>query len=166
MRRRNLNRRVTLQRSKSVTHTRVKQAILRTLARCQWMKLVNICTRTVKCAARPGVVDARRLMLRSIDHDVADTAIARGVHGDTSRIKRSRGFALLPKHKHVRNFAGVQTGAKILCFKKKKNVTVCLLCFCLPLPPCGTAPHPIREMRRTPTPQNLNAALAHYKNRL
>lgn len=120
MRRRNLNRRVTLQRSKSVTHTRVKQAVLRTLARCQWMKPVNICTRTVKCAARPGVVDAPRLMLRSIDHDVADTAIARGVHGDTSRIIRSHGFTLHPKHKHVRNFAGVPTGAKILCFKKTR----------------------------------------------
>lgn len=53
--------------------------------------------------------------------DVADTAIARGVHGDTSRIIRSRGFTLLPKHRYVRNFADVLTGAKIiLCFKKTR----------------------------------------------
>lgn len=49
-------------------------------------------------------------------------------------------------------------------FVSKRHVTVYLLCFRLPPPSCGTAlsglplpaqPHPIREVRRTPTPQNL-----------
>ncbi len=52
--------------------------------------------------------------------DVADTAIACGVLGESSRIIRSRGFTLLPKHKRVRNFAGVLTGAKILRLKKTR----------------------------------------------
>lgn len=62
-------------------------------------------THTPAHAGKMPVDEARQYLHMHCNGDVAQHHA--GFHGDTSRIIRSRGFTLLPKHKHVRNFAGV-----------------------------------------------------------
>lgn len=67
----------------------------------------------------------------------------------------------LPQNTHMRNFSGVLTGEKNTVLKR--HFGVFLLYSRLPPLSCGAVLYPISEMERTPTPQNLNAGLAHYK---